>query len=129
MAATTVIGLSWKRVTKALRSPGIVVMLMNSANISAPIRIRKGMAVVRALQERVVEGPPGQRAPPQREDHGAEGAHAGTLGGGEQAAVDPAHDEEEQGGHRPDVTEGEPALAPARALAGRARGRVPPGHV
>src|SRR3989442_11862182 len=38
-----------RRPTKALRSVGIVVMLTNSANIKAPIRIRNSIAVVRAL--------------------------------------------------------------------------------
>jgi hypothetical protein len=35
MAATTMVGLRLKRVTKALRSAGIVVMFTNSANIKA----------------------------------------------------------------------------------------------
>ena len=42
-------GCTAKRETKAWRSAGIAVMLMNSANISAPIRIMNSMAVVRAL--------------------------------------------------------------------------------
>ena len=49
IAATTMVGFTSKRVTKAFRSAGIVVMLTNSANISAPIRIMNSMAVVRAL--------------------------------------------------------------------------------
>ena len=43
------VGLTLKRVTKSLRSAGIVVMLTNSAKISAPIRIMNSIAVVRAL--------------------------------------------------------------------------------
>ena len=49
IAATTISGCTSKRETKALRSAGIVVMLTNSANISAPIRMRNSIEVVRAL--------------------------------------------------------------------------------
>ena len=49
MAATTMMGCTAKRETKAVRSFGIVVMLTNSAKISAPMRITNSMAVVRAL--------------------------------------------------------------------------------
>ena len=48
MAATTIMGLRLKRVTQPFRSAGMVVMLTNSAKISAPIRIMKSIAVVRA---------------------------------------------------------------------------------
>ena len=49
MASTTTSGFTSKRVTNAFMSAGIVVMLMNSANISAPMRIMNSIAVVRAL--------------------------------------------------------------------------------
>ena len=48
MAATTTVGRTLKCVTQALRSAGIVVMLTNSAKISAPIRIMNSIDVVRA---------------------------------------------------------------------------------
>ena len=41
-----------RRRAKRLRSAGIVVMLTNSANISAPIRIMNSIAVVRADSRR-----------------------------------------------------------------------------
>ncbi len=49
MAATTMMGCTAKRETKVVRSFGIVVMLTNSAKMSAPMRITNSMAVVRAL--------------------------------------------------------------------------------
>ena len=114
IAATTRIGCSSKRVTNCLRSAGIVVMLMKSAKISAPIRIVKSIAVVRpALDQRGVQRLPGERAPPEREHHGAKRAHAGALGGGKEAPGNSAHHEQEQHRHRPDAAERYAALAPA----------------
>ena len=49
IAATTMSGLTSKRETNAFRSAGMLVMLTNSANIRAPIRIMKSIEVVRAL--------------------------------------------------------------------------------
>src|SRR3990172_6769441 len=94
IAATTRIGLTWKRVTKSVRSIGMLVMLTNSANISAPIRIRNSIEVVRAVSTSAGEG--GGR---KREDEGARGADPGALGGGEHAAVDSAHHQREQRDH------------------------------
>src|SRR5258706_14849085 len=51
----TMVGLRLKRVTRFLRSAGIVVMLTNSAKMSAPMRIMKSMAVVRSEERRVGE--------------------------------------------------------------------------
>src|SRR5207249_11148045 len=66
---------------------------------------------------------------PTRRSSDLKGAHGGAFGRGEEAAIDPAHDEKEEGGHRPHVLERQQALAPARALAGRTRGGIAPGHV
>src|SRR5579859_6921102 len=52
IAATTRNGCNAKRFTMSRRSVGMVVMLTNSPNISAPMRIRKSMAVVRAPSTR-----------------------------------------------------------------------------
>ena len=48
IAATTATGWISNCLTNATRSFGMVVMLMNSANMSAPMRMRKSIEVVRA---------------------------------------------------------------------------------
>ena len=88
------------------------------------------MAVgARALQERVVERAPGQRAPPQCEDHGAETRRCRRLGGGGTGAEDAADHEKKQRGDAQTHRRASRALAPAGACPRRARGWETPGHV
>jgi hypothetical protein len=83
----------------------------------------------RALEQGVVERPPAQGAARQREAEGAHRSHARPFGGSEEAAIDPAHHEQEQRRHRPDFSKRGHTLGPRRALAGRPPGRMTPRRV
>ncbi len=88
------------------------------------------MPVVRALSTRTLKQHlQAQHAPRQRKAECAKSADAGAFGGGEDAAVDAAHDDDEQRGDGPDFLECEQSLGPRRALGVRAGRRVAPAHV
>ena len=85
------------------------------------------IAVVRALSTSTSSSAfRRERAPREREAEGAEGADAGAFGGREDAAVDAAHDEDEERGDGPDVLDRVQPLAPAGALGARAGLRIAP---
>jgi hypothetical protein len=65
------------------------------------------MAVVRALSTSTSKSTfRVERAPHQGEEEGTRGADAGTLGGGEDAAVDAAEYHDHQQRHAPDAAQG-----------------------
>ena len=69
---------------------------------------------------------PGERAARQREAERAEGTDSRAFRRREHAAIDAAHDDDEQHRHRPHAPERVEPLAPGGALAARPRGRIGP---
>ena len=130
MATITVIGLRLCVDTRLRRSPGRLVKLTKFENTRAPTRMTNSIAGgAGAVDQDVEQRPPVEGPAGQREHEGAEGADAGAFGGGEDAAVDAAHGEGEQGRHRPDLAQRLQSIAPARPFRRRPGLRVAPADV